>query len=404
MAMTQENLLSGAEKTDESETTFLDLLLVLAKRKRLIFLTTLTGALLALAFCFIVPSRYTGVTKILPPQQGQANSVSILGQLGALAGGGASTALGLKNPNDIYIAMLKSKRIANRLIERFKLMSLYESKFYMDAQKELEDNSKIVTGKDGIITISVEDLDPKRAAAMANAYVDELENLTLTLATTEASRRRLFFETRLREAKDNLALAEQTLQKYREENKVLSPELQGNLTISAAAALRAQISAKEIQIESLSGFATEQNADLIRLRHELAALKGELAKTQSHAVEGDVLLSLGKVPGVSIEYVRLIREMKYNETLFEILAKQYEIARLDESKNATLIQVLEQATSPERRSFPKRGAIISLATIASFFFALVLAFIMTGLQKSMQGTVEAEKWMQLRRLLSFGGR
>ena len=399
--MTEETLTPSAKNADESETTFLDLLLVIARRKRLIFLTTLAGALLSIAFCLIVPSRYTGVAKILPPQQGQANSVSILGQLGALAGG-ASSALGLKNPNDIYIAMLKSKRIANRLIDRFKLMKLYDAKYYVDAQKELEDNAKIATSKDGIISISVEDTDPKRAAAMANAYIEELENLTLHLATTEASRRRLFFEKRLREAKDHLAQAEQTLQKYREENKILSPELQGSLTVSAAASLRAQISAKEIQIESLSGFATEQNADLIRLRREVAALKNELAKTQDRNEEGDVLLSLGKAPGISIEYVRLIREMKYNETLFEILAKQYEIARLDEAKNATLIQVMEQATPPERRSFPKRGAIASLATIASFFLALALAFVVEGMQRAVRGPAEQEKWAQLRRLLPFG--
>ena len=178
---------------EEEEISLLDLLIVLAKHKKLILGLPLLAAILALGVSLTLPNIYTATTKILPPQQAQSSAAAMLGQLGGLAGA-AGGALGIKNPNDLYIAMIKSRNVADRLIERFKLKSLYKQKTMTGTYKNLEGISTISSSKDGIINIEVVDKDPVLAANIANAYVEELYRLTQTMAVTEASQRRLFFE------------------------------------------------------------------------------------------------------------------------------------------------------------------------------------------------------------------
>jgi tyrosine-protein kinase Etk/Wzc len=352
--------------------SLIDLLLALVHRKRVLFGLPLLAGVTALVVVLVMPKWYTATAKIMPPQQSQSNAVAILGQLGVLAGGAAGQ-LGLKNPSDVYVTILKSRTVADNLVTRFNLKQVYDEDYAVEARKELARNSSLAAGREGVITIEVEDKDPKRAADIANAYVEELRALTVNLAVSEAAQRRLFFEGQLKKAKNDLTLAELELKKFNQETGLVSPQGQIGLSVAAAAALRAQIAAKEIQMSAMRTFATSNNPDLKRTMEELGSLRVELAKMEkdANAGKGDVMVPFGKAAEVGLEYLRKYRDMKYHETLYEVLAKQYEIARIDEAKDATLIQVLDVAVPPERRSKPQRTLII----ITSVFVAAVLALL-----------------------------
>jgi tyrosine-protein kinase Etk/Wzc len=367
---------STEHSEDIDEISLLDILIVLAKHKKLILGLPFLAAVIAAGITLLMPNWYTATAKILPPQQSQSSAVAILGQLGML-GGAAGGALGIKNPSDIFVAMLKSRTVADAMVDRFKLKELYNTQFVQDARKALVGNSTIVAGRDGVITISVDDKSPQRAADMANAYIEEMERLTLKLAVGEAGQRRLFFEKQLKQAKDDLTRAETELTKFQIEKKVLNPLGQASLTISAAAGLQAQIAAKEVQITALKSFATQDNPDLYRAQEELAGLRVQLAKVGrgGSSDPGDVLLSMGKAPAQGAEYLRKFRDMKYYETLYELLARQYEIARIDESKDATLIQVLDRAVPPERKSGPVRRRTVLLTLVISFLVTVIGVFV-----------------------------
>ena len=381
--------------------SLLDFVLVLARRKRLVLGIPAVAVLVSAAVALMLPNWYAANTKILPPQQSQSNAVAILGQLGALAGGGgASQALGLRNPSDIYVAMLRSRTVADNLVERFHLLKVYDKESIYYARRELARNSTIVAGREGVLTVEVEDKDPQRAAQIANGYIEELRSLTLRFAVTEAGQRRFFFEGQLKKAKTDLANAEIELKRFTQEAGVVSPLGQVGLTVSAAASLRAQISAREIQMTAMRSFATESNPDLLRVQSELAGLRTELAKMEkdSRLAKGDVLIPVGKAPEVSLEYIRRFRDLKYHETLFEVLAKQYEVARIDEAKDATLIQVLDVATPPERKSKPVRSLIVILSALVGLMIGIVAVLVMESYP---QGPTHTAKMQELKTLLGF---
>lgn len=380
----------------------LDVFIVLAKHKKVVVGLPLLTAVITAVISFLMPNWYTATAKLLPPQQSQSNAVAILGQLGALTGG-ASQALGIKNPSDIFVAMLKSRTVSDAIIERFKLKEVYDEQYMQTARKELNRNVDIVAGRDGVITIEVDDKSPQRATDMANAYVEELEVLTRKLAISEAGQRRLFFEKQLKQAKEDLTQAETAMTKFQVEKKVLNPQGQASLAISVAAGLQAQIAAKEIQIASLRSFATAENPDLLRAQEELGGLKSELAKVARGGAGdvGDVLVSIGKAPEQAADYIRKFRDVKYYETLFELLAKQYEIARIDEAKDATLIQALDKAVLPERKSKPKRAIIVLMIAILSAVAAILWALTQEALVKANRDPVRSPRLAILRRYLSF---
>lgn len=385
------------ECSPQAEDGILDLAIVLLEQKKLLFGLPAIVVTIALATTFLIQNSYTATTKVLPPQQSTSNAVSILGQLGSI-GSSAGAALGLKNPNDVYLAMLKSRSVAEKIINRFKLKDVYEEKYFEDTIRKLEKHSRILAGKDGVIIIEVDDIDPARAANIANSYIDELDNLTMKLAVNEAGRRRLFFERQLTQTKENLIAAETAIEQFRSQTKIVAPEQQGALTVSAAASVRAQIVAKEIQLQSIYIYATDNNADLIRLKNEIQALKAQLSKFEENndITSGDVLVPLKKSPETSLKYVRLIRELKYQETLFELLAKQYELAKLDEAKNATLIQVLDKATPPEKKSWPKRTIITLLAALIGQATSILIILARNHIKKNMANPDFAMKIIRAR--------
>ena len=305
--------------SEEDEINLLDLLLVLAKNKATIIKVTFAAALLAIGYAFSLPSIYTSSAKILPPQQSQSSASAMLGQLGGLAGL-AGGSLGIKNPNDLYLAMLKSRTMMEKIASRFELQKIYETKTVTDTLHALEANSIFTSGKDGIITVEVSDLDPKRAAEMTNAYVEELNTMMQANAVTDASLKRTFFEQQLRQARDKLTDAE---------------------------------------------------------------------------------IRLDKTPSTSLQYLDAVRNLKYQEALWEILAKQFAMAKMDEAKDFPLVQVLDKAIPPERKAKPKRSQIVILATLVAFFLAVIWAFVKEAAKRAREQPEQGARWTELRGALRF---
>jgi uncharacterized protein involved in exopolysaccharide biosynthesis len=353
-------------RVSDDETSLLDIAILLARHKKLVLAVPLIVAILTAGITLLMPNIYTGRAVLMPPQQQQSAAAMMLGQLGALAGMAGSN-LGLKNPNDLYIGMLKSRTVADALVERFKLKELYDQDTLVETRKALADNTSLTSGKDGLIVIEVDDEDPKRAAEMANAYVDQLIKLTQNLAISEASQRRLFFEGQLAKSRDELSKAEVELKKTQERTGMIDLDAQGKATIEAAAILRAQVTAKEVEMAAMRTFATESNPDYRRTQEELVGLRTQLAKMERNAEKdtGDILLSTGKIPAAGLEYARRLRDVKYYETIFELMAKQYEIARVEEARDALLLQTIDHAVPPDKKSSPRRLLISLLLAVIS---------------------------------------
>lgn len=378
----------------ESEISILDLLAILLERRRFIVRFVVGAALLATIVALVLPVRYEGKVVLLPPAQsssigsgllsqlGGVGAMGSLGSLASLAGGGLS----LKNPADMYVALLTSRTVEDAMINDFGLMQEYKEKRISDARKELERRTTAVAGtKDGLIRLTVEDHDPKRAAELANGYVDEFRKLSASLAITEAARRRLFFEQQLQEAKDKLSTAEDALTKTQQTTGVLQIDSQAKALIESAAVLRGQVEAKQVQIEGLRSFATEDNPRLLLAKQELAALQSELSRVAGSKQDAgsDINLSKGRVTQSGMEYLRRYRDVKYQETVFELLAKEFEVAKLDEAREGSIVQVVDAAVVPDRKASPHRLWIISGATVLAFFVAIVWTWLRNRLSYSL---------------------
>jgi tyrosine-protein kinase Etk/Wzc len=374
----------------EEKISLLDLSIVIVHNRWLIAKTAFIVALLGAIISLLLPIRYTASTSILPPQQGSSAGAALMAQLGnfgsvaSLAGG----SLGLKNPNDLQVAMLKSRTIEDAMVDQFHLMDLYKSKHRSDARKKFESFVDIDSGsKDGLIRISVTDGDPRRAADIANGYVDAFKRLSATLAVTEASQRRLFFEQQLGQAKDNLAGAEEELKKTEQKTGLIQLDSQARAAIELVAQLRGEIAAKEVQISGMRSFATGENPDLQMAEQQLAGLKSQEEKMGAASENAsNALIPKGNMQEAGIEYVRRLREVKYFETIFDMLARQYEIAKVDEARQGAVVQIVDQAIVPDRRSSPQRTLIVIGAALFGILVGIVWAFATEGLARLAHNT------------------
>ncbi|WP_046114681.1 Wzz/FepE/Etk N-terminal domain-containing protein [Aquincola tertiaricarbonis] len=346
---------------DDSETIgLLELGVILKSRWKLLIGAPLLAGALAYGAAFLIPPTFTATTTFLPPQQQQSSAASALASLGALAGlaGGA----GVKTPADQYVAFMQSATVSDRIIDRFDLMKVYESKLRMDARKKLTDNAKITVGKkDGLISVSVDDGNPKRAADIANAYIDELRRLSSSLAVTEAQQRRVFFEQQLMQTKERLTTAQRALEASGFTEGALRSEPRS--AAESYARLQAEVTAAEVRLQTMRGAYNENAPEFRTAQDRLAALRGQLARTEKVRGNGD-----------DSDYVGKYREFKYQETLFDLFARQYELARVDESREGALVQVVDTATPPERRSKPKRS-LIAAGTFVVVGLLLAMALI-----------------------------
>lgn len=369
---------------EDEEISLLDLLQTVADNLRLLILGPLLAGLAALGISFAIAPTYTATVRFLPPQQQQSSAASMLASLGAL-GGLAGAASGLKNPSDQYLAFMRSQSVQDALIDRFDLIKRYEADLREDARKTLQASSRSSSGtKDGLITVEVDDKDPKFAAELANAHVQELQKLLARLAVTEAQQRRLFFEKQLQQAKDNLTRAEQALKASGVNSSALKTSPQA--AVEGVARLRAGITAQEIKIASMRGFLSETAPEFRQALTELSAMRTQLARAEAQEPQ-----SAG-----GSDYVARYRDFKYHETLFDLFAKQYELARVDESREGAVIQILDAAKPPERKSKPKKALIAVITTLAVGFALLLFVFVRQALANASRNQESAEKLSRLK--------
>jgi tyrosine-protein kinase Etk/Wzc len=398
---------ANSRRYDEKNVSLLDMLILLAERKKTILVIMIAVTVLTAIVSLLLPKRYTATVTLLPPAQNTSLAAGFTSQLGSSLGGMAALAggtLGLKNPNDMLVAMLQSRVVEDAMVQRFGLMREYHARYLSDARNSFERRVSVKgNGLDGLIHISVEDANPNRAAEIANGYVDQFRQLSAHLAIGEASQRRLFFEQQLEQAKENLASAEESLKASEQKTGVIQLDSQTKALIGSAAALRAQITAKEVQIDSMRTFATDENSQLIRAQQELDGLRAQLAQlTRAGADRQEgLIIPKGQVSEAGLEYVRKLRDVKYHETIFEILARQFEIAKLDEARQGALIQVVDPAVIPDKRSFPKRTLIVLGGLIAGFILGAFWALFQVGLQRARSNSEMSEKIWTLRRAISL---
>lgn len=383
------------EVEEQEGTSLLDLLIVLAKHKKLVLGLTLGAAIVAAIVSLLLPNVYTATTKILPPQPSQSATTALLAQFGALMGGGTASPLAFRNPNDLYVGMLKSRTVADNLIARFELQKLYDEETMVETRRELARKTAISSGKDGIITIDFDDKDPRRAAAIANGYVEDLYKLTTSVAVTEASQRRLFFENQLKQTRDQLAQAEISLRGAIDSKGLAGIDVQSRAILEPSAQLRAQIALREVQLGAIRVFATDQHPDIERLRHEIVSMKKELAKLEGG--DGESKPAAASLAG--LENLRRFKDVKFLERLSELLTQQFEAAKIDEAKDISIVQVLDKAIEPDKKSKPRRALITFSVAILAFFLSSFCAFFLERRERALSDPTQSGRLEKLRQHL-----
>jgi uncharacterized protein involved in exopolysaccharide biosynthesis len=364
---------------EEDEIKLLDLLLVLVKNKVLIIGVMAAAFVLTYLYTLTLPNIYTATSRLLPPQQERGGLAAMMssgmGDIAALAG-----IPGRPGSGEMYVGMLQSRTVADAIIDNFGLMEKFKWKTRSGAYGVLNHKVKISADrKSGFLTIMVDDKDPQFAADLANAYVEELKRLNVMFNLTNAGRERVFLEERLAVVKEDLINAENSLRDFQQSNKAIKIDAQASAVIEGIAKLRGELASKEVELGVLLTSQTEQNPQVRALREGVGQLRNQLHKLEESSagkkVSDDIFIAMSDVPDVGLQYARLLRDYKVQETLFELLSKQYEVAKINEAKNTSSLQVLDEAVVPDRKSKPKRRKTVTLATLVAGVLTVYLAFI-----------------------------
>jgi len=383
---------------DEDEISLLDLATALGEEKATLFAIPLLTTVVAVVVSLLMTPIFTAKTVVMPPQQQQSGAAAALASLGGLAGL-AGAAGGIKSPDEMYVALLGSDSLQNRLITDLKLQERYEAKTLTETRAELKTQVRFSADKkSGLLNIEADDKDPAFAAELANRHVVELRTMLGRLAVTEAQQRRVFYEQQIQQTQDKLALVEVAFRAAKEKSGMQVTTVLAETGVRASAELRGQIAAREVQLQAMSRFATAQNPDTQRIASELAALRAQLNKTEQGSGESKVAAS-----PLHQEAVKSYRDVKVQEAMLEVLIRQYELARVDEAKEGPLIQQVDVAVAPERKSKPKRAQIVLVAAFAGLFLGVLVAFVRRALKKAQSDPASAGQWLALKKAWSLRG-
>ncbi|HBG46015.1 MAG TPA: lipopolysaccharide biosynthesis protein [Deltaproteobacteria bacterium] len=343
---------------------------ILNRRRRQIILVTLAAFVLSVIISLLVPKTYSSRTSILPPQSASALS-GIPGDssVGVLAG----AFLGISSPSDVWVGILGSATVKDAVIDRFKLRDVYDTDTIEETRKALGKRVTIEKSKEEIISITVEDRVPQRAAEMANAFVEALDRINMASTMTSGGRMRAFIEGRLNETNASLTAAEDEITAFQKANKALKLDDQSKAMIDSYGTLKGTLMAREVALEMLLSYATAENPKAQVLKVEIEELRKKLGELE-HGRSGDMLIPAAQFPDLSVRYARLIRDAKAQQTVFEVLNTQYEMARIQEAQDSPTVQVLDVAKAPEKESKPQKAVIVILSTASAFFIAIFLAF------------------------------
>jgi len=393
-----------ASTVDKDEVDFVDFLMLVLRGKGTILRFALSFMVLAALIVYVIlKPTYTGEAVFLPPQGAPGSSMTQLaGSIGAMGAVGALA--GLKNPGDVYAGILMSRTISDALVKKFDLQNVYKVKLASDASKILTNHTKVTVGKTSLVTIKVDDHDPRRAADLANGYLDELREQNTRLALSDAAQRRLFFQQQLEREKNSLADAEVDLKTTQEKTGLIVPINQAQVQIEEMAQIRAQIASNQVELAALRQGATEQNPQVIRLQSQIEGLRHQLEQLQNNPGKpqpGSIEFSTVKAPTLTMEYIRKQREVRYHELLFELIAKQYENARIDESRESPVLQVVDRATVPERKSGLSRTLTVLGAGVIGGIFGVLYLLLQRSIAKMKADPATASKLNELNGLLGL---
>jgi len=363
----------------DARETAIQRLRLLWERRRTLIRSAIAGLLFGTLFAFLLPKRFEATTQLMPPDSESSSGIAMMAALTARSGSGlgaiAGDLLGVKSSGALFIGILRSRTVEDRLIERFELRKVYGTRLDETARRKLAEKTSISEDrKSGIITITVTDNDPKRAAAMAQAYVFELDRLVAQVSTFSARREREFLEERLKAVQVDLENAEKEFSQFASKNNAIDIKEQGRTMVEAAAALEGQLIAAKSELEGLKQIYTDNNVRVRAIRARVTELQSQLEKiggkgenaSSTDNVQGDPLYpSIRKLPLLGVAFADLYRRTKVQEAVFEALTQQYELAKVQEAKETPSVKVLDDARVPEKKSFPPRLLIIFLCTFLS---------------------------------------
>jgi len=368
-------------RTGEGQITLQDVVSLVLKRKRIILWGTGIITLLTAVLSLLLPPAYQAETKFYPAQGGANTYSQILGQFSGMAPflGGFS---GLANPAEVQIEILKSRPVLDEVIKKFDLMKRYETEYMVDARKKLEKKMDIsLDKKSSVISLAVRDGDPAMAAEMANFFIEELKEFGNGFALSEAAQRRIFFEQEVKKSKEQLKEAEIKVSSFQKRTGALKLDDQSRAVIEAIANLKAQIADKEVQLKVMGTYTTPRNPDFKKLKEALNGLKAELNSLETERNRSsDPFLPISRMPDIGTEYARTLRDLKFAETVYELMLKQYETARIEEAKEPFIIQVIEKAVPPEKRIFPKRASMTAIGFFVGLFLSVFAVFTLKALE------------------------
>lgn len=374
----------------------LDVAWLLWAKRRWLAKIALWGLVLSTLIALVIPKRYVATIRLMPPDYHTGLSLAAFPALSQAAGGGASGGteggsgsamsianqlLGLNTSGDLLIGVLRSRTVEDRVIKRFQLMNLYGERYPEDARRKLESRTEIEPEKKtGIITISVEDHLPSRAAAMCQAYVEELNELLAKVNTSAAHRERVFVEGRLNEIGKDLSTAEKEFSEFASQNNAIDVPQQAKAIVEGAARLEAQLMVAESQLQGLEQIYTPQNIRVRQLGAQVAELRRQQDKLSGKGVDLETGGALGsdqsypsmrQLPLLGVKYLDLYRKNKVNEAVFELLTKQYEVAKIQEAKDVPSVQILDAVEVPQKKSFPHRFWIMLGGMCLAFVMGVV---------------------------------
>ncbi len=362
------------EEAVEGEINLLQLLLVVARRKMFIIKVCAVAMLFSAGFALSMKNVYTATSKYYPPQRESAlgGLASLLVQSGPLQGLG-----GLGGPGDVYMAITKSRTVADAVVKRLDLQKGEGGKILNPeaARNRAMGAVKVTSGKDGIITVAASSRDPKKAAELANAFVDETVKRSIQLYVTKAGTEKSFLEKRLETVKVDLQNAEGEMRSFQEKHKTIKVDAQAAVAIDAIAKLRAEIAHKEVQLATLRNSMTDESSEVKSLQAGIARLKSQVGALTGKGGADNIIPATGDVPGLGTEYLRKVRDLKVQEAIFEQLSKQYEMAKINETKNSSTVQIIDEAVPPLRKSKPRRVLIVLASTVMAFFGSLVIIIV-----------------------------
>ena len=404
--MSEEETEQIDEEQEDEGVHLLDYLIVLAKHKKLILKITLPVAIITFILTLFNNYFYQAQTSIFPSQKQETSIASqLMGQFGIIPG---PRDVNIHNNQKLFVEIIKSRTFTDRLMDRFKIKKSDKARKLLLKKisiiPDFTDKKGFKLNESPLMRISVKNQNPQRAADMANAIVEELNVSINNIAISTVSQRRLFLENQLKQSSDALIESEEAIKSFQEQTGILEVGKQTSMVIEKIAELQAQITAKEIELQVMKSYSTASNPDFQRVEETIKALKKELANTDTNKDDSkNLLIPTSSIPALGLQYQRIFRDFKFNETLHQIIVKQYEAAKLDEAKDGTLIQVIDKAVPPEKQGKVRilgRGKALAM-TLLAFFFACTLAFAVEFHERSSANSDYREKLAALRKHLFF---